>query len=489
MLDTKKKWGWLFTVTFFLKVGLAFYLSRLLFRQYPSIKLGFLAVDSGDTFSYLGAIDNLIGYGEYFFWIGDQQKVYAGRMPYYGAVYFLLRQFLTQSAAYDVYVLLQIAFDALATVVFAQLCFEICRKKAAFWIGFLVYFCSLRFIMASLELWTESLSISFLVLFIYFSHRFWSQQKWSNAVWASIFLALLTVLKPYFVLVYPLFFISVWFILKRNTKECSFFTKNFTSIYKTIFLGLPLLMLLTPWIVRNAIVLGRFIPSQQDFYAGYNYGKAHLAFTEFAGAWGAGSVFWEPKEAGCYFLVNGVTPCDYSLPEYALADSYTRDDVERVRQDFLFLQKNYSGEFDEKVAAEFEQLTRIYRQERPFMYHVGARYMFFRKMFLFTYKYNFPIFKSSDYYWVFQNLFKTFQAVIQFSLLIFGTVGLLNLAYKRKVSFIFILIPLIIAVSFLELRTTERRYVEHVYPFLLIGVTLVLTAISEYLKGFWSNNF
>lgn len=480
--------GWLFTITFFLKLGGAFLFSQLLFRNYPSVQLGLIAVDSGDTFSYLGAIDNLITYGEYFFWIGDQQKVYAGRMPYYGAPYFLLRQFLDQSVAYDIYVVLQIAIDALATVVFAKLCFDIFQRKRAFWIGFLVHFFSLSFILQSRILWTESLSLSFLVFFLYFAHCFWTQKKWNSAGWASVFLALLTVLKPYFVLIYPIFFLFVWFILKRNEKERLNFSRALSFFYKTMLLGLPLMMLLAPWIIRNAVVLGRFIPSQQDFYAGYNYGKAHLAFTEFAGAWGAGSVFWEPKEAGCYFLINSVTPCNYSLPDYALADSYTREDVERVRQNFFELQKNYSIEFDDKVAAEFEELTKIYKQERPFMYQVGARFLFFWKLFFHSSEYNFPLFKNSGYYWIFQYLFKAFQIVIHFSLLILGTFGLLELVYKRKVSFIFILIPLFVTILFLELRTTERRYVEHVYPFLLIGLTLSLLKSSEKLKTFKISN-
>jgi len=116
-------------ITFVLKLGLALYFSHLLFCQYPALKWGVIAKDSGDTFSYFGAMDNLLAHGEYYFWNGTN-KVYAGRMPYYGAFYFLLRIFFAPKVAYDVYAVLQIALDALATVVFAQLCFEIYRKKS-----------------------------------------------------------------------------------------------------------------------------------------------------------------------------------------------------------------------------------------------------------------------------------------------------------------------------------------------------------------------
>lgn len=488
MSFTKKKLICLIAITFLLKFGLAFYSTRLLFRNYPAVQFGVIAVDSGDTFSYLGAIDNLIATGEYFFWITEDKKVYAGRMPHYGAIYFLLRQVFPQSGAYDAYVILQIFADSLATIVFAFLCFEIYRKKSAFWLGFLVHLGSLTFILLSLQLWTESLSLSFMVFFAFFSHRFWVESKWKNAVWASVFLALMTSLKPYFVLLYPIFFLSVWINLKKHKPQFDWKT-FFANTYRTALLGLPLLVLLAPWIVRNFVVLDRFIPTQQDFYAGYNYGKAHLAFVDFVSSWGASSVPWDANDAGCYFLIEKGKTCEYVIPDYAFTNGYSRDEVERVRQEFLKLQVNYSPEFDERVAAEFENLTRIYRQEQPFMYQIGARFLYFKKLFFSAYRYNFPLWKNSDYYWIFQNIFKSAQNGIHFLLLFFGAVSLLNLAIKRKISFTFVIIPLLIAIFFIELRTTERRYVEPVYIFLLIGLVGIILFLGAQLKRFTDKYF
>lgn len=488
MLINKRKVICLLAITFLLKFGLAFYSTRLLFSNYPEIQLGVIAVDSGDTFSYLGAIDNLIQTGEYFFWISPEKKVYAGRMPHYGAIYFVLRQFFDQAVAYDAYVLLQIFADSLATVVFALLCFEIFRKRSAFWVGFTVHLCSLNFILFSVQLWTESLSLSFAVFFAYFSHRFWAEAEWKNALWAAVFLALITSLKPYFVLIYPIFLISVFINLDKNQKALVR-RQVLVTVGRTALLGLPLALLLAPWVARNLVVLDRFIPTQQDFYAGYDYSRAHLAFVEFVSSWGASSVPWDANDAGCYFLLVKGKTCDYVLPERALTNGYSREEVERVRSEFLNLQVNYSPEVDSKVAAEFLNLSRIYRLEQPFNYHIGARLFYFEKLFFVSYRYRFPFFKHSEHYWMLQSLFGFTQVAIRFVLLFIGALGLIHLALRARISFIFIFIPLLISISFVELRTTERRYVEPVYVFLLIGIVGVMGSFGQIFKGQWGKYF
>ena len=191
----------------------------------------------------------------------------------------------------------------------------------------------------------------------------------------------MTVLKPYFILIYPVFFLSVWFILRRDTKEQAVFASLLSNTYKIILLGLPLMILLSPWIVRNFVVLGKFIPAQEDVYAGYNYSKAHLAFVDFVSSWGGSSVYWDPQDAGCYFLIDEGKPCEYVIPDYALTDGYSREEVESVRLEFIKLQENYSPELNESVVVEFERLTKIFRQEQPFRYHIGARFSYFKKLF------------------------------------------------------------------------------------------------------------
>ena len=82
-----------------------------------------------------------------------------------------------------------------------------------------------------------------------------------------------------------------------------------------------------------------------------------------------------------------------------------------------------------------------------------------------------PILEGFKCYHSYQNLFKIIQTGIHLALLTLGTFSLLNLAYKRNISFSFVIMPLVIAVLFIEFRTTERRYVMHVFPFYADGVS------------------
>ena len=479
MPQTKKQLFALFAVTFGLKLALALYFSHLQVCQIPDKKFGYLALDGGDTFSYIGAMDNLLEHGEYYFWNGAR-NVYAGRMPYYGAPYFFLRLFFDKSAANDIFVVFQIFFDTLATILFARLCFSFSPVKPAFGIGYAIYFCSFNYFVLSLALWTESLSLSFLIIFLYFYHCFWKTQKWSDAVSASVFLAFITVLKPYLVLLYPAFLFGV--LYREKTLDLA---GVLSYLRKATILSLPLLFLLTPWIARNAIVLKRFIPAQENIWAGYNYSHAHISFNNFAGAWGGGSVPWDARDAGCYFLLNPPYGCNFTIPEYALTDKYDIEDIERVRQNYLRLQENFSPELDKSVAAEFRRLTEIYKQEKPFMYYVGAKFIFIKKLFWHTHNYNLPIHSSFKCYNSFQLLFKIVQYIIYVLALTFGVFGLLKLLYERKISFLFLAVPVIIVILFAELRTTELRYVSPVYLILLFGIPNAFLTFFNVLKVYY----
>lgn len=478
MPRTRKHFVVLFVLVFAFKLAFSIYFSQYAISRNPENGFGRIAVKSGDTFSYLGVMDNLLAEGDYYFWNGAR-KVYAGRMPYYGAPYLLLRAVFDKQSAGDVYVLLQIAADALATIFFALLCFDVLRSKTAFWCSFFVHAGSLTFAVfgASLYLSPESLSLSFFVFFLYFYQRFWSGEKQSDLIFASIFLAFITLLKPYFVIVYPAVLLGV--LIRQKTlgfSDIKFFFRQ------SAVLGLPLLIFLTPWIVRNWIVLDKFIPAQENQRAGYNYSQADRSFANFAGAWGGGETVLDPYDAGCYFYLNHVCQCDFQIPRHALTDGYNIGEIERVRQNFFELQENYSPESDRIVAAEFDRLTEIYRREKPFMYHVGAKFIILKSLFGYNYicpearrDFNFSLSELP------RSAFKASQFLLYLSSLTLGVFGLLNLARRRQISFVFIIVPLIVILFFVEIRATEIRYANHVHLILRLGLAAVLTNFISWI--------
>lgn len=246
MFLSKKQLTALFLAALAFKICLGFYFSNLAFCNFPQTQAHSLAITSGDTFSYLDGVNNLLASGEYYFWNGAR-KVVAGRMPYYAAPYFVLRLFFDDAAAGDVLVLWQVVFDALANVIFACLCFAASSRKTAFWLGFAFYLGSFNYFYTGLVLWTESFALSFFVFFLYSVHLFWRTKIFARAVHAAVFLAVLTVLKPYFVILYPAFFIAVWFAEKSLNP-----VRMLATARRILILALPLLILLAPWIWRNS---------------------------------------------------------------------------------------------------------------------------------------------------------------------------------------------------------------------------------------------
>lgn len=481
--DSKRLFILLIVITFLLKVSLATYFSYLANCNTPTHSIGYLAKETGDTFSYIGATENLVTEGEFYFWNGER-KVYAGRMPFYGAPYFVFRLFFNKPFASDLLVLLQILFDTLATIYFARLCRDVINKPAAFWIGYVLFFLSFNLFQNTLFLSTESFSYSFIVLFFYAFHRWWSSIN-KSAIWvANIFLSLTLVLKPYFAPVY-LFFLIVYFYREKLLS----FKEYKTVIQRGVLLSLPLLLLLAPWFLRNLLFYNQIVITQESVTAGYRYSAADFAFRRFAGAWGGDPTYWDASSPACYFTLNPPFPCSFTYPEYILTDSYTLQDVERVRTDYLNYQRNPSPELESKVVNEFDNLTETYKRERPLMYYFGSGLIRLKTMVWHTNNYNLPIYPGNPCFKNYQLLFKVVQAIIYQLSLTLGLIGVFWLLIKRKISLIFLVAPLliIIFISFYG-KFAEARYLSHIYPVLLLGLVMVSYLIYSILKDQLSKN-
>ena len=463
----------LISITFILKLGFAVYFSQLGNCSAPDRSIGYLAKNAGDTIGYIGAIDNFIEEGNYYFWNGVR-KVDAGRMPHYGAPYYVFRQAFSKSVASDIYVIIQLLLDSIANVFFAGLCFYILKRQFSFWLGYLFYFLNFNLFLLTLSLVPESISLSFMVLFLYTYHWYWVNQKLKYAVIASLFLAIVTVLKPYLVILYIPFFLSL--LIKRENIPAL----NFKHIFRQgLIAGLPLIILLLPWVIRNEVMLGKFIPTQESMTAGYNYTESDFAFRRFVGAWGGDIIFWTPEAAGCYYYAKPPVACSFKIPDYALANGYTISDMEDVRQDYLQLQQQYSLELDQTVVNKFDHLTNIYKSEKPFMYYIGSRFLSIKNMFWHTNNYNVPINPSFSCYHSYQLLFKITQLAIYVLAMTFGVFGLIKLGYERKISVVFVCIPIFIICFFAIFKLTEARYFNHAYPLVLVGLVGFITWVVE----------
>ena len=425
-----------------------------------------LAISSGDTFSYLGSIDNFINEGSYYFKNLQGEKSYAGRMPYYGLPYYLFRQVTSQKNAYTLLALIQILLQALSVFFLIKLVARFSQNKWVLWGTFLGYLICSYISTWNLYLAPESLSVSFMIFFLYHYQKYIIDRKEKTLFIASVFLAFLVVLKPYFSLLYlP---IGIGFILR--------YKKVGLIIRKTIITSIALLLLLTPWVIRNYLVLNKFIPFQENVYAGYNYSRSDLACRSFINAWGGSVVFWDPNEAGCYFTKTKIK-CKFKLPDYAIASSYTRQDVEDVRQLYFKLQDQPNDSLDLVVSKRFDELTQKYKSNHPLKYYLLNPAIRLKKFLVQSNTYNLPIHASFKCYAGWQKFYKIFQYLLYYLILALGFIGIIlgffRYGHLKNVSTMTYIIPIYICLFFpVIFGTIEWRMFNHGFVALFILATV-----------------
>lgn len=456
-------------VSFAYTLGISYYFHYLSQCNYQKNHNTSLAMNAGDTFSYLGSVDNYIAEGTYYFINTKGKKSYAGRMPFYGTPYYLFRLFLPKPLAYDFLVLLQIVVYSLSIVFLALLAYNISKSKLVFWLVYATYLFNSYTTSYVASLITESFSTSFLVFFLFYYQRYSESKLNKYLIISSIYLSLLTVLRPYFILLY--LFIGIHFIIQE---------RNIIRVTKkTLITSLSLLILLSPWIVRNYLFLQKFIPLQEGTTAGYGYSRSDMACRGFIMAWGGNFIDWEPNAAGCYFIKNESIKCEYQLPDYVISKSYTREEVEKVRHLFFKLQDNYSDSLDKAVSKQFKELTQKYISDKPFYYYFLNPLKRLKSFVIQSNTYNLPIHSSFPCYNSLQGLYKIGQYLLYYVILVLGTLGILfyliklkhfsNISSMLSIPYLYILVlfPFI-------LGGVEWRFLTQVFPILVLWSILFI---------------
>ena len=224
---------------------------------------------SGDASSYITPIDNFLSEGNYYY---NDSK--AGRMPYVGLLYYLFRLLFSKTIALGCVVVLQTLIESIAIYYLAKLCHLLFKTQKAFWSFLFLSIISLHVTIFDFTMLSESLGISFLCFFTYHYYIFLSHRRTNRQLLVSgLFLALSILFKPY---LFPLFILIgvefLWF--HRAEKIIKNIQKTFIS---SMLISLPLLVINTPWTIRNYFVFNKFIPFQEDINAGYNYSEATLS--------------------------------------------------------------------------------------------------------------------------------------------------------------------------------------------------------------------
>ena len=457
-----------------LKASLIIYLTQC---SNPEIKLGNISFSSGDTFSYTGATENLVTHGSYYFYNG-KENVYAGRTPHYGVIYFLLRLLFDMKMSYDILIVIQLLIESIAIFYLFRLCYQLTSSKIASLAVLAICLISTNWLSFSLYASPESLSISFLIFFLYRFRKYTITRHNLDLVNAGLFLSILVCLKVYYILVFlP---VGAYFFWEDSVAFRQLLGK---VIFKSALISLPLFVLLTPWVIRNYVLLDRFIPFQINSTAGYNYSNSELAFRKYVTSWGGEIIFWSRNSAGCYFMPWDKVECDFQMPTYAFTRNFGATQVEEVRAMYIRLQHNYSDSLDRKVSTLFLQMHNEYKAEKPVEHYILSPARLTYKFLVHSGSYYLPIHKSNPCYSSFQLPIKAAQSFSYWLCLLIGLPGILILAYQKR-EIILPFIPIMLIILFpIVLKTTEARYFRTVEPILLIGVGYVIHLMINRVKS------
>lgn len=476
VFDKRKLLFLIFFSALLVKGSTILYFSHLTHCANPETQLGIIATASGDTFSYTGAMENFVSHGTYYFFNGERE-VFAGRLPHYSIPYWFFRLFASPSVSHDLLVIVQLLIEcSTITLLFNLIGFH-CRQK--FWalLVILIFLISLHWTNYTYYISPESLSTSFLLLFCIFFIRYLREKKLGHLFKAAMFLGLLVSLKAYFGLTYFL----VGFVLVAEYQQSMPILVNLKRIVKkTAIFSIPLILLLTPWAARNYQIFHRFVPLQESLTAGYNYSEADFAYRSFVQAWGGDFVFWEKTSAGCYFEPTPGIKCEFILPDRALADGYTKEDVQEVRDLFVSFQQTKDPLLEKIVTEKFNALTSSYKQRRPADYYVVSRLILAKRFLVHSGSYYLPIHNTNPCFNPWQYAIKGLQSALYWLALLVGFPGLFWLAYQRREFGVFLFLPLLLVILFpLIVRGVEWRMFQGVVPLLLIGFSFGLTLLFK----------
>lgn len=107
---------------------------------------------------------------------------------------------------------------------------------------------------------TETISITFFLTSIYLMLKYIRNQQKIEAAFVGMFLALSALSKGMFIIVFPL--LLVWIIyFYWNVKKIMF-----TAI---CYIFLPLIIVLSPWTIRNYVILNKFVPIATNGGSGF----------------------------------------------------------------------------------------------------------------------------------------------------------------------------------------------------------------------------
>jgi 4-amino-4-deoxy-L-arabinose transferase-like glycosyltransferase len=419
-------------------------------------------VVSGDTHGYYDPVEN--------FYNGQGYNS-ACRMPGLLPLYYPLRLLFSPDVTKILIILLQFFTSVISVRVLALIAKRI-FNDAVYTFTLVVYALSTFVSIWDHYGYSDSFSISFLILSIYLALRYKDSNQMKFLLFSGIFFCWSLFFRPINIIVLPvLIFHLVHF--RFNAKAIFHFIKA------SFIFVLPLLICLSAWAYHNYKLTSRFILLQDSMENCYQtaYPVYYQKLRDLSTAWGGDYQRTTKNGEMNWFLDKSV---DYKkqnpFSERMYASNYTIDSLIKLRE-------SYHAILSDTVSAEERSAYIRYVSERSDAYKAQYKkehsfdFMFLNRARL-AVKFCFPMrldnlpFPKLSEMSLLQKLVKTFYLVLLHLVNLFGLLAgvlLLFRSRKNKEQLLFYGFPFVfLLVLGGLLGFIEMRYFAPIYPFFLI---------------------
>lgn len=464
-------------LVFLTKLLMAYGFCQMVVANHPENKLGKISYASGDHNSYVGAMENYKKTGSYFFIQMNGDTVRAGRSPHFGMPYFVARTFFSPETSCDVLSLVSILLDSFAILCVAILAFSFAnRKYLAFFLALLLGAASTYVSHWSINTVPDSPAASLIMIGIYF---FWKVNIQDEKIKRHLFLlsfffSWAIALRPYLSIIVAIFAIAFLFQMRKR--------KKMTVLPKYIIIcSIPLLCFVAPWATRNYSIFGKFLPFQQDMYAGYGYLPSEIKIRKLMKIMGEdGTTYWDPKAMISYFKSKTHSTSEYTYPGYLKRDTIFLLKLEQVRKDFISDLIKGGSQEDLLLMSRIDSLEKEYKKKHSIHVFFLSPMKRVVKFWGHSGSYYLPQTDKGGIFKLILFANKLFQSALYLLVLFVGAYYLWRVRRQNKFAPV-LLIP-VIGITFIMpivFGLLEPRYSLSFYYPCLVGLILFVVSIQE----------
>ena len=423
-------------------------------REWSEHSVGNLALQPNESFGYYRPLEMLISEGHY-----QGMCHMPGLLPFY----LPLRAFLTDTAAMQAMIFVQVAFDIFATLCLGILAARIFQTLRALHITYLLACISTFTAVRNNYLLSDSLCISITLLSVFAFSNYLLYQKNKDILLTGIGMCVAVFLRPAMLAVLPGF--GVLLLLSRGLHA--------SSIRATLLLFVPTIMAIGGWTLRNQITYDRTVVLLAPL------GECQPQITpDFAAIRG-----WILASGGDYqpWAIGGESHWFFDSPRELPApfdanDFTTEYDISTLlllKEDYHRLHSGALSEIDaialeQSIVERSNRIRQSYITNYPIRYYLLNRIKF-AGMILFPRRIDDLPFPSLSEMTLGQKIIKaaSFAAIPLLSLLSVW-MCIVWLVQRKWVYLLWMCLPMGLVVMHSAIGFVEQRYLASSYPFFLM---------------------